>query len=115
MKLDSNIEDPLSIVNVNPEEVQDYKYVSIEELQDMMMLPTNNNNSNNNLLWSPWFIGIMERGGFDWWKDINNTLNGKYTNTDITFFNPPIEHYATFNENPLHNRNTGVLSTKRKA
>jgi isopentenyl-diphosphate delta-isomerase len=89
-------------VDANPDEVSDYKYVSMEEMKDMMEDP--------DLLWSPWFRGIMNRGGFDWWADLRGSLQGKYTNLDVTFFDPPKEHYASYNL-PSHERKTGVLSS----
>jgi hypothetical protein len=82
-------------------EVQEYKYVSIDELKEMMKDPR--------LLWSPWFLGIMERGGFDWWKDIDASLAGDNTTPDVTFFDPPDAHVADYNL-PQHTRQTGVLS-----
>lgn len=88
-------------LNINPEEVADVKYVTISELKDMIY-------NQPDLTWSPWFIGIMERGGFDWWEDLENTLQGKNTNEDITFFDPLPNHFATYNT-PEHTReSTGV-------
>lgn len=83
-----------------PDEVSDYKYVSMQELKDMMKKP--------GLLWSPWFCGIMERGGWDWWADLEGSLAGKYTNDKVTFFDPPENHRANYNL-PEHTRKTGVL------
>jgi isopentenyl-diphosphate delta-isomerase type 1 len=85
----------------NPEEVSDYKYVTADELQSMMKEPDQ--------LWSPWFVGIMERGGWDWWADLQGSFDGKYTNKDVTFFDPPPDHFADFNL-PTHGRLTGVIS-----
>ena len=62
----------------NPEEVAEVKYVSIQELKDML--------ADDTYSWSPWFVGIMERGGFDWWADLEGALQGKHTNKDIAFF-----------------------------
>eukprot|EP00039_Didymoeca_costata_P015892 m.276295 g.276295 ORF g.276295 m.276295 type:complete len:314 (+) comp16299_c0_seq3:237-1178(+) len=53
--------------NPNPEEVSDYKYVTLEELKLMM--------ANTKLLWSPWFRMIVERFLEPWWEDLNATLN----------------------------------------
>ena len=83
-----------------PDEVSNYKYVSLQELKDMMKEP--------GLLWSPWFCGIMERGGWDWWADLEGSLAGKYTNDKVTYFDPPKEHQASYNL-PEHTRKTGVL------
>jgi isopentenyl-diphosphate delta-isomerase len=89
-------------VDPNPDEVSDYKFVSLEGLKTMMAEP--------GLLWSPWFRGIMDRGGFAWWEDLEGGLSGKYTNTDVIFFDPPAEHMASYNK-PSHGRKTGVLSS----
>jgi len=89
-------------LNPCPDEVEEYKYVSIEELKEMMNDPT--------LLWSPWFLGIMERGGFDWWQDLEVSLEGGNTNSDVVFFDPLPQHMANYNQ-PTHGRQTGVLSS----
>lgn len=96
LKTDQSV--PIS--NANSDEVADYKYVSRDELRDMLKDPT--------LLWSPWFLGIMERGGWDWWADVEGALAGRYTNDSITFFDPPSEHVASYNL-PSHTQQTGVL------
>ena len=88
-------------LQVNPEEVADIKYVSIAELKDMIY-------NQPDLTWSPWFVGIMERGGFDWWEDLENTLQGENTNTDIQFFDPLPNHVAKYNL-PHHTRETTGL------
>jgi len=85
-------------LNINSEEVGDAEYVSIAELKDMLY-------NQPELTWSPWFVGIMERGGFDWWEDLENTLAGKNTNQDITFFDPLPDHVASYNT-PEHTRQT---------
>lgn len=90
---------------VNPceDEVDEYKFVSISELKEMMKDPS--------LLWSPWFVGIMEQGGFDWWGDMERSLAGENTEPNVHFFDPPREHVALYNK-PSHGRQTGVLSTE---
>jgi len=85
-------------LEMNPEEVADARYVTIEELKDMIY-------NQPELTWSPWFVGIMERGGFAWWEDLQNTLEGKNTNKDIQFFDPLPNHVATYNA-PEHTRQT---------
>jgi len=89
-------------VDPNPEEVSEYKFVTSDELKSMM--------ARRDLLWSPWFRGIMDRGGWDWWADLEGSLNGEYTNDRIHFFDPPPEHSAAFNL-PSHGRETGVLKS----
>ncbi|KAL7560012.1 hypothetical protein ACA910_013505 [Epithemia clementina (nom. ined.)] len=84
----------------NPDEVSTYKFVSIDELKAML--------EDNNLLWSPWFRGFMDRGIWDWWADMDGSLAGKYTNDNVDFFDPPPEHFASYNL-PSHGRLTGVL------
>jgi hypothetical protein len=56
----------------------------------------------------------MERGGFDWWDDLDNTLEGKNTNTDITYFDPPHDFVASYNHDD-HDRSTGVLIDANRA
>jgi len=86
------------------DEVDEYKYVTPAELKHMIStIPAKE--------WSPWFLGIVERGFWQWWEDLENgTLTGLHTNNDVIFFDPPKEYYASFNHNPLHHRQTGVLS-----
>jgi isopentenyl-diphosphate Delta-isomerase len=91
-------------VQAHPDEVADYKYVSMDELKEMRRDPT--------LLWSPWFLGIMERGGWDWWADLDGALAGKYTNDQVTYFDPPEMHVGQYNLDS-HSRQTGVLSKSK--
>ena len=83
------------------DEVEDYKYVSIDELKEMMKDP--------DLRWSPWFLGILERGGFEWWEDMDRSLAGANTNHRVEFFDPPPAHVAAYNMD-THRRETGILS-----
>ena len=92
-------------LTINPEEVGDAIYVTIDELKDMLY-------NQPDLTWSPWFVGIMERGGFAWWEDLENTLAGKNTNTDIQFFDPLPLHVANYNT-PEHTRKTGVWENSK--
>lgn len=71
----------------NPDEVQDVKYVTLEELQ-AMMLPS------SGLLWSPWFRIIVECFLVHWWKDLDTTLTtDKFVDvTTIHHFDPTAEH-----------------------
>ena len=87
-------------MTLNPDEVSDCKFVSVAEMKSMLEEP--------DLLWSPWFRGIMERGGWDWWEDLEGSLNGKYTDEKVVFFDPTSEHYASYND-PSHTRTTGVI------
>ena len=52
----------------HPEEVQDFKYVTHNELKEMM-------DPKSGLLWSPWFRIIAEQFLIHWWADLNVTLN----------------------------------------
>ena len=91
-------------VVADPEEVETYKYVAPDELRAMM--------NDDKLLWSPWFIGIMEKGGFKWWEDLEEALKSdgnKYVEDQIHYFDPPADHMASYNL-PSHGRETGVLS-----
>ena len=75
--------------------------MSIDELKEMTNDP--------DLLWSPWFRGILDRGGFEWWADLDGALRGEYTNEDVVFFDATPEHFANYNL-PEHTRMTGVLT-----
>jgi isopentenyl-diphosphate Delta-isomerase len=92
---------PTVPVNKNVDEVNGYEFISMDDLKERMY-------GDNDLLWSPWFVGIMERGGWDWWRNIDEALQGKFTNREITFFDPPSNHVAYYNR-PEHTRTTGVL------
>jgi isopentenyl-diphosphate delta-isomerase type 1 len=89
-------------IRPNEDEVAEYKYVSIDELKLMFDEPE--------LEWSPWFRGIMDLGGFEWWQDLEATLKGEHCYSDVTFFDPPLEHYGNYNL-ASHGRLTGVLSS----
>lgn len=90
------------IVHANPDEVDEYRYVSIVDLKIMF--------EEVGLLWSPWFRGIMENGGFEWWEMLQETIEGKNTNDQVLFFDPPAEHMAVYNL-PSHDRFTGVYAS----
>jgi len=94
-------------LDINSEEVGGAVYVTIDELKDMLY-------NQPDLTWSPWFVGIMERGGFDWWEDLENTLQGKNTNRDIQFFDPLPNHVATYNA-PEHTKTTGVWTNENSS
>lgn len=51
----------------NPEEVQDYRYVDLEELKAMM-------HEDSGLQWSPWFKIIVNHFLEKWWSDLPKTL-----------------------------------------
>lgn len=74
-------------LKANPEEVCDTKYVTLEELQEMMK-------PSSNLLWSPWFRIIAEQFLVHWWKDLDVTLNtDKFVDVkNIHRFDPTEEH-----------------------
>jgi isopentenyl-diphosphate delta-isomerase type 1 len=88
------------VVVANPDEVAEFRYVSIEGLKEMFEDPS--------LKWSPWFRGIMEGGAFDWWKDLDNSMAGKNTHAEVHFFDPPADHHASYNTD-THTRTTGVM------
>jgi isopentenyl-diphosphate delta-isomerase len=90
----------------NPEEVAEIRYVGIDQLQTMFQDPQ--------YTWSPWFVGIMHRGGFDWWRDLDNTLRGLNTNTHIEFFDPSPDHVADYNLD-THTKRTGVMMKMRES
>jgi isopentenyl-diphosphate delta-isomerase type 1 len=105
---------PLSI-RPNPEEVAAYEFVTKDELMRRMTQhhAGESDGEEEEVLWSPWFVGIMERGGFDWWDDLEHTLRGKYTSNEITYFDPPARHVATYNL-PHHGRTTGVAGVANR-
>jgi isopentenyl-diphosphate delta-isomerase len=61
-------------VKPNPEEIQDYKYVTLKELQQMM-------SPEAKLEWSPWFSIFAKAYLPSWWENLNITINtDKYVN-----------------------------------
>lgn len=71
----------------NPEEVRDTKWVTLQELRDMMK-------PESGLLWSPWFRIIVERFLPAWWADLDETL-GTDRHVDVRRihrFDPTTEH-----------------------
>ena len=74
-------------LNPNPEEVMDTRYVSYQELCELM-------EEDNDLLWSPWFRIIVSRWMGDWWGDLEETLSTDKHVDDSTIhrFDPPNEH-----------------------
>jgi farnesyl-diphosphate farnesyltransferase len=68
----------------NLEEVDDFKYVTMDELKTMM-------DPSNGLLWSPWFRIICEKFLYNWWGDLDNALHtDKYVDKETIFtFGPP--------------------------
>lgn len=87
------------VLQLDPDEVTAVKYVSRLELQEMM--------NNPGYRWSPWFLGMMERGVMAWWDDLEGSLRGENTNHDITFFDPDPAFVATYNLE-THSKTTGV-------
>ena len=85
----------------NVDEVDECRYVTPDELRAMLR--------EDGLRWSPWFVGIMERGGFEWWANLDEALarDGRYVDPQITYFDPPKEHVAVYNL-PSHGPLTGV-------
>jgi isopentenyl-diphosphate delta-isomerase type 1 len=105
---------PTLVIRPNPEEVAAYEFVTKAELGRRMRQHEQSvrtaEEEEEEVLWSPWFVGIMERGGFDWWDDLDRTLQGRYTSKEITYFDPPARHVAAYNL-PHHGRTTGVAAT----
>ena len=92
------------LLDPNPDEVGDLRFVTIDELKSMLY----DSENKEKFTWSPWFVGIMERRGFEWWEDLDNTLKGKNTNTDIVFFDPPEDFVASYNHAD-HDKSTGIF------
>mmetsp|Transcript_31538 Transcript_31538/g.36800 ORF Transcript_31538/g.36800 Transcript_31538/m.36800 type:complete len:316 (-) Transcript_31538:206-1153(-) len=85
-------------ININTEEVGDYEYVSAEQLKSLLYDENNNLRAGQDeMLFSPWFRGIMENGGFQWMENLDGALEGEYCNENIYYFDPPPEHYASYN------------------
>ncbi|QDZ21640.1 isopentenyl-diphosphate delta-isomerase [Chloropicon primus] len=59
-------EEPVE-VNPNPEEVDDWKYVTPQELRAMM--------GDKDLLWSPWFRIIEKEFLHTWWENLDEALS----------------------------------------
>ncbi len=97
-------------LHVNDEEVSDFEYVTLKELKDYMY-DDSVTLRGQKMLFSPWFRGIMENGGFDWMEDLNGALEGRYCERTIHYFDPPSEHYAEYNLES-HDRHVGVLKSK---
>jgi len=97
-------------LNVNAEEISDREYVSLSKLKEIMY-DQDKPLREGKMLFSPWFRRIMENGGFDWMEDLDGAFGGKYTNRDITYFDPPKEHYASYNLDS-HDRDTGVMNSE---
>ena len=104
--------DEAPTLDINQEEVSDYEYVSLTELKGYMYDETVMlRDDEKQMLFSPWFRGIMENGGFDWMENLDCALEGKYSNRDILYFDPPSEHYAEYNLES-HDRHVGVLKSE---
>ena len=75
-------------IQPHPDEVDNVKWVSIDELQDML--------KDKSLLFSPWFRLIVQRWLLTWWKDLDAALNtSKYCDYEhIHEFDPPKEHWG---------------------
>ena len=52
----------------NPDEVEDAKYVTEEELKQIMK-------PDSGLKWSPWFRIIAQRFLHTWWQDVDQTIS----------------------------------------
>jgi isopentenyl-diphosphate delta-isomerase len=99
-------------ITPNPDEVSHYEFVSLPELRRRMEQPSQPDGRGDepeqaSVLWSPWFRGIMDRGGWTWWHNLEDALRGRYTTRDIAYFDPPPQHMARYNL-PAHGRATGV-------
>ena len=91
----------------NADEVSDARFLTADELRAML--------NEDGLKWSPWFVGIMERGGWEWWDNLGEAMRvgSKYADDRIVYFDPPAEHVAAYNL-PSHGRSTGVRMLEAK-
>ena len=80
-----NAESTLSMTP-HPEEIQDTKWVSRNELQSML--------NDSSLLMSPWFRIICDKWLLrQWWVNLDDTFHGKFHDFEtIHTFDPPSEH-----------------------
>ena len=104
-------------LNLNKEEVEDSKYVTLKELQAMM-------HSNSGMLWSPWFRIIVDSFLIHWWKDLDRTLTtNDFTDYKTIYrFDPSNEHMGgagaagpwlgTTNYNPVSQKAQEVVGDK---
>ena len=60
----------------NLDEVADTKYVTQQELANMM-------DPQSGLRWSPWFRIIAQTWLQDWWSDLNEALRGSEKHIDL--------------------------------
>jgi len=90
----------------NADEVSETRYVTPDELRQML--------GEDGLRWSPWFIGIMDRGGWTWWDDLHEAMReeSRFFSKEIISFEPPREHHGVFNL-PSHDESTGVHPYKK--
>ena len=91
----------------NADEVSDARFLTADELRAML--------NEDGLKWSPWFVGIMERGGWEWWANLGEAMRvgSKYADDRIVYFDPPAEHVAAYNL-PSPGRSTGVRKLAAK-
>ena len=76
-------------LNPNPDEVDDTKFVTLNELDGML--------ANKKLLFSPWFRLVVQKWLRTWWSDLATCMKkgNKYCDYDtIHEFDPPSEHFG---------------------
>ena len=76
-------------IQPHPEEVDDYKWVSVDDLKSMLL--------DKSLLFSPWFRLITQRWLYTWWDDLEVCLQPMNKHCDyvnIHCFDPPTEHWG---------------------
>ncbi|GMI02018.1 hypothetical protein TrVE_jg11504 [Triparma verrucosa] len=79
-------------MELNGEEVSEVMWVGMEELKEMFEDP--------DMLWSPWFKGIMDRKGYEYWNNLDAIVssgNDEYVDKEIRYFDPDREFYADYN------------------
>jgi len=59
-------------LNPNEDEIEEVKYVTLQELQSMM---STEGESGDILRWSPWFRIIADNFLTKWWQDLDTTFN----------------------------------------
>eukprot|EP01041_Mallomonas_annulata_P003401 gene3401-6753_t len=96
------------LLDPNPEEVCDVKYVSPAELRNMM-------GPDSGLEWSPWFRLMADRFLFRWWDNLDNIINMNLDLDNIMNMNLDLDNIMNMNLDldNIMNMNMNLDLTKR--
>jgi len=83
-------------IKPNPEEVDEVKWVSLEQLESQLGDDTLKDKDGMKMIWSPWFRIIVERFLAPlWWKDLKLTIRtDKFQDNKIHRFDCTPEHFG---------------------